>query len=492
MSGLPRITIVGGGIAGWMAAAAFAHAYGDHGEIRLIDLPEAPGEFLACATLPSLRTFNAQVGLDDVVLLRKAEGVFSLGTRFSDWLRPGHSFFRPFGSFGTELDGVAFHQMWLRLGGTGDDLADYSLAAAAAGRGRFMPPSDDPRSVQSSYDYALNADAAAYAALLRDYALTHGVHRHASAVARVGRDGESGDIESLTLTNGEHIGGDLFLDCSGAAGLLIAGALTTEFEDWGALLPCDRVIAGSVSREESPPPCATVSALDVGWRWSVPVQARTQFGHHYCSAWQSDADALTEFGAVALEAAPVRISSGRRKRAWNANCVAIGTAAGFIDPLGTTTLHQIYSGISTLLSLLPRDRHGGAEAAEFNRLQTIEQETVRDFSLLLLSHGARPGTPLWHHFRTMKLPDSLSARIELFQARGSIARSGPEPFTHAEWLALLVGLELTPSRHHPFADAMPIAELKQRFALLRAVVAEASEAMPNHRDFIARRLAESQ
>jgi tryptophan halogenase len=493
---IPRIVIVGGGLTGWMAAAALAHAFKDKaGKITLIEPPETHKNDGGVASLPTMRLFHDRLGIDENDFIRKTKARFSLGTEFRGWTVPGQAFLHPFGQYGTSIETVGFHHCWLKLRQLGDKtgLADYSLASAAAARGRFMRPVRDTNSVLSSFSYGFHLDRRLYAGYLRDYALDRGVTRDPRNLAEV-KLRDDGAIDTLILGgDGGRLEADLYVDCSNAA-LLIEGALNTGFEDWSRWLPCDRMIACRSESATDMHPITHVTARASGWQSCIPIQHRATHAYIYGSRFTNDLDARNTLLAniaepVSREIAMQQFTNGRRRKFWNLNCVALGAAAGFLEPLESTDIHLMQSGIARLLQLLPVDGIIPTDIDEYNRLTEIEFTHIRDF-LIFHYHAARPAeSPLWDHCRNMEIPESLAYRIELFRSRGRVVSQGDEVFSLPNWLSLFAGLNIAPRRYHPFADGIPIETLKQQMHLIKGAIRNAADAMPEHCTFLAQIVA---
>jgi tryptophan halogenase len=487
---LRRIVIVGGGSAGWMTAAALSNSVSRDCAITLIESDEIGTVGVGEATIPPIRIFNQTLGLDEAEFLRRTQGSFKLGIQFVDWARLGHRYFHPFGPHGFQFDLSPLHQYWLRSRHRPAAAAidDYSMAWAAASRGRFDKPSSDPRTVQSSYDYAYHFDAGLYARYLRERSEARGVQRVEGKVARVDLRPGDGHVDSLHLADGRDFAGDLFIDCSGFRGLLIEEALGTGYEDWTHWLPCDRAMAVPCASAGALTPYTRSTALAAGWQWRIPLQHRTGNGYVYCSRYLSDDEAASVLlgqldGEALAEPRPLRFTTGRRKLFWNRNVVALGLASGFMEPLESTSLHLVQSGISRLLALFPDRDFDPLVTAEYNRIGINEFERIRDFLILHYKLTTRRDAPLWQYCAAMDIPETLHYKIEHFRRYGRLVTEGMELFGNASWLAVHIGQLNWPERHDPLIDLRPIdgdAMLERQ----RLAMARAAEAMPSHEAYI--------
>ena len=490
---LRRIVIVGGGTAGWMAAAAMARLRRNGvTAIILIESDEIGTIGVGEATIPPIRTFNEMLGLDEAEFLAATGGTFKYGIEFVDWARIGERYMHPFGGFGADMDGIGFHQLWLKFRGEAGAFEDYNLCAVASRMGRFERPSRDPRSILSTLSHAFHFDAGLYAAFLRRYAEARGVERREGTVTDVSLRGEDGFIEAVTLAGGERIEGDLFVDCSGFRALLIGEALGSAYEEWTQWLPCDRAVAvPSAPAAGDPLPFTRATARAAGWQWRIPLQHRNGNGYVYSSSDVSDKEAAaTVLAGLETEALDeprfLRFTTGRRREVWKKNCVALGLASGFMEPLESTSIHLVQAGISKLFALFPDRSFDPVLAGEYNRLTAIQTEQIRDFLILHYTATERDDSPFWRRCREIELPESLARRIALFRSQGRLFRYEDELFSESSWLAVLLGQGILPQRYDPLADTLPDEDVRQTLSRMKAFIAQAAERMPRHGDYVRR------
>jgi len=491
---IASIVIVGGGTAGWMTAAALSRYLPDgQCRITLVESEEIGTVGVGEATIPQIATFNAMLGIDENEFVRETSGTFKLGIEFRDWGRLGERYFHPFGEYGFDLEGTEFHHFWHRQKAAGEPhgLNAYSLNASAAYGGRFMRPDGDPRSVLSRLGYAFHFDASLYAAYLRRYAGARGVVRHEGRVTHVDQRGEDGFIEAVTLADGRRFEGDLFIDCTGFGGLLIEQALKAGYEDWRHWLPMDRAVAIPSETVEPPRPYTIATARKAGWTWRIPLQHRTGNGHVYCSDFM-DLETATAELLAALDGAPLaeprhlRFVTGRRRAFWTANCVAIGLSAGFLEPLESTSIHMIQTGIAKLLALFPTRDFNPVERDEYNRLLATSFGHIRDFIILHYLATSRRDSPFWQRMSSMEVPETLARKMALMEAGGRFFRYDDELFSVVSWLAVMEGQGRGPKGHNPIADGLSPANVAASLENMRNLIAKTAAALPTHQQFIDR------
>ncbi|MEO1574730.1 MAG: tryptophan halogenase family protein, partial [Pseudomonadota bacterium] len=439
--------------------------------------------------------FNQMLGIDEDEFLRETGGTFKLGIEFRDWQRPGTKYFHPFSAFGVDVNGIAFHQYWLRGRHEGRESAtldDFTIGARAARGDKFLRPDlSDPNSPLSQFRHAYHIDAGRYAAYLRRYAEARGVVRREGRIAAVELSDDSGDIEALRMDDGQRETADLFVDCTGFRSMLLGDALGVGFMDWSHWLPCDRAVAVPCTPGGSLTPYTTASARAAGWRWRIPLQHRNGNGHVYSSGFCDDDDALNDLlshldGEPTADPNRLRFRTGRREKFWHRNCVAIGLSAGFLEPLESTSIHLIQEGISKLIALLPSRRIAQAETDAYNRLLGNLMDYIRDFIVLHYHATDRDDTPFWNYVRTMSIPDPLQHMLDLFRERGRFFAHRADLFGVTSWVAVMIGQGVKPREHDPIVDTMPHKDLEHLLRDLRQVYGEAASRMPPHAAFIER------
>jgi tryptophan halogenase len=496
-SGPLRIVIVGGGTAGWMSAAWIRRQLrAEDYSVTLVESDEIGTVGVGEATLPHIKIFNDALGIDEAHFMRATRATFKIGIQFCDWDRPGDRYIHPFGAFGEPWGGVEFQHHWLRslkAGGQRFCVQDYSYAVVAARSNAFEFPNEDKQSIRSTYAYAYHFDAALYADYLRSWAIERGVRRLEGRVCDVSRDPSSGELRELTLKSGECVAGDLFVDCSGFRSLLLGGILGVPWQDWAHWLPCDRALAVPCERTTPLTPYTRATARRAGWTWRIALQHRTGNGYVFASRFISEDEARATVlaaldGAALAEPRLLRFSPGRRERAWSHNCVGVGLASGFLEPLESTSIYLIQAAVTDLVNLIPRPgstRIDPRLADEFNRLNEMQYERIRDFLVLHYTANRRIGEPLWDHVRSMTLPETLAHKLQLFRSRATLPSYQYGLFPRDSWLAVLIGQGIMPEGYDRLAEAFPLETLEERLAELRSRIQTNVAAMSSHHAFIA-------
>ncbi|UIP06166.1 tryptophan 7-halogenase [Erythrobacter sp. SDW2] len=494
-----QIVIVGGGTAGWMAAAALSRLKTNN----LVDITLVESEAIGTvgvgeATIPPFVNFNELLEVDESEMLSAVQGSFKLGIQFVNWGEIGDSYIHPFGAYGYTMGGISFQHVWHRQRQHGDKrpLQVFNVETMAAYFGRFSRTQDYTKNFEREdlppVNYAYHINATAYAAFLRKYAEQRGVVRQEGKIVDVTLDGESGDVTSVQLDSGKEIAGDLFVDCSGFRGLLIEQALQTCYTEWTHWLPCDRAVALPCNRDDGspPPPFTRATAHSAGWQWQVPLQHRNGNGHVYCSSFM-EADEAHDIlvnniaGKPTADPNHLRFVTGHRNKFWNRNVVAVGLAAGFMEPLESTSIHLINTAVDKLISMLSLDGITDAQRDTFNRLTAREYARIRDFLILHYKATERTDSEFWNYCRTMSVPDTLTQKIELFKATGQIFREEDELFTETSWAAVMMGQRIPMIGHNPVADTMDLVKTRKELDEMEQSIRYVVQNMPSHEQFLA-------
>lgn len=491
-----EIVIAGGGTAGWTAAATLARFLGDCASITLVESDEIGTVGVGEATIPQIHNLLIGLGLDQREFVQRTNASFKLGIEFVDWLRKGESYIHSFGQVGRGVGLIPFRQLWLRAKhlGVAGDFGAYSYNVEAARAGRFALAGANAPELA----YAYHFDAALFAPMLRDYATELGVKRIEGRIETIGRDAATGDLTHLQLYGGLLVNGSFFIDCTGFRSLLLGGALGVPFVDWSNWLPCDTALAVPSESGGNFRPYTQSMARGAGWQWRIPLQHRTGNGHVFCSSFMSEDEASTTLlssleGKALADPRPIRFTTGHRESFWSHNCVALGLAAGFMEPLESTSIHLVQSGVSRLLNLLPRDLSNLCTArSSFNRLSEIEWRRIRDFLVLHYVANDRVGEPFWDHCRNIAIPDTLAEKIELFQESGLFVREEDELFLDDSWGQVMIGQGIMPKGWSPLADNVPGEDIGPFLdSLARSYQVKAGQ-LPSHADFVAQMVGAEQ
>jgi len=480
-----KVVIAGGGTAGWIAAAAISRQLGSILDITLVESDEIGTVGVGEATIPPLRVFHKVLHIDEQEFMRATEATFKLGIHFENWGRVGHKYVHSFGKTGKETWLCEFHHFWLRSleNGPASELGDYCLELQAAKAGKFG------KSAGSEINYAYHFDAGRYAKYLRTFSEGYGTKRGEGKIRSVDQDENSGFIRSLTLESGEVVEGDIFIDCTGFRGLLIEQALHTGYEDWGEWLPCDSAVPLQTEKTGPAAPFTSSIAIDAGWRWQIPLQHRVGNGIVYCSRYLSDDEAAAKLlsdvvGKPITEPRVIRFRTGRRLKAWNRNCVALGLASGFMEPLESTSIHLIMTGVTRLMQLFPFNGVTESLVDRYNELTRNEMESIRDFIVLHYHATQRDDTPFWRYCRDMEIPASLAHRIALFGENAQAWQADGELFRVDSWTQVMLGQGIVPRHYHHFARVMSDKDLRQFLASMKTSIQDTVASMPAHQEFV--------
>jgi tryptophan 7-halogenase len=490
---LQSIVIVGGGTAGWMSAAALVTALKGRYRITLVESDEIGIVGVGEATIPMIQLFNKIVGIDEAEFVRATQGSFKLGIEFVNWGRLGDRYMHGFGRIGQDLWTVGFDQYWhkMRRLGRAGPLEQYSITRMASRANRFMPARTDlPNSPLGEIAYAYHFDASLYARYLRGLSEQRGVQRVEGKITRVHQHAGNGFVTAVELESGQRVEGELFIDCSGFRALLIEQTLKTGYEDWTHWLPCDRALAVPCEPATPLTPYTRSTAHRAGWQWRIPLQHRIGNGHVYCSRHVSDDEAAATLlanldGRPLADPRPIRFTTGMRKKAWNANVVAVGLSSGFLEPLESTSIHLIQATIQQLIDFFPSREFRAIDIDTFNARSRFHFERIRDFIILHYHLNQREDSAFWKDCAAMDVPAALKEKMALYRSSGRIFRFDNELFTEVAWLQVMQGQNLEPEAYHPLADLVGDDETAAYLDSVRDVITKCVDVMPGHEAYIA-------
>jgi len=480
-----KVVIVGGGTAGWMAAASISKLIGKNLDISLVESDAIGTVGVGEATIPTMITLHQLLKIDEREFMAAVQGTFKLGIAFESWKNLDENYIHSFGFTGKDCWAAGFQHFWLKgkEQGISGEFGDYCAELQAAKNNKFavMP--------RNGLNYAFHMDASLYAKFLRKIAEENGCKRIEGKITEVATDSQSGHINHVTLESGQQIEGDLFIDCSGFAGLLIDKTLHTGYDDWSHYLPCDGAVAVQTKSVGEPIPYTRSIARDAGWQWRIPLQHRVGNGLVFCSKYMSDKQATETLlanieGEMLTKPRVIKFRTGQRHQHWNKNCVALGLAGGFLEPLESTSIHLIQRGIIRLLQLFPTDGIREPDVQEFNTQMKEEFLFVRDFIVLHYHVTEREDTPFWRHCKNMPIPDTLQHRIDLFKASGRIFQKANDVFAENSWSQVMLGQGLMPEQYHPIVNMMSDEELKGFLNGIKASVDNMVGQLPSHQQFI--------
>jgi tryptophan halogenase len=490
---LRSIVIVGGGTAGWMAAAALIERFGvnRHTRITLIESPEIGTVGVGEATVPHMREFLKHLRINEVDFVKRTSATFKLAIGFEGWAGEGTQFFHPFSEHGVPLLGTSFQHYWVKARqlGKADVIDRYVLSSEMARAGKFAVPKKGDGQGFLFFNYALHFDATLVARYLKSWSMTAGVKHVEGRIGNVRLNGEIGNVEAVELDGDRVIAGDLFIDCSGFQGLLIEKALNTGYDDWTHWLPCDRAVAMPCESRAAPTSYTRSIASKAGWQWRIPLQHRVGNGYVFCSRHLSEDEAMSTLkasveGPALAEPRLLPFRTGIRKKIWNKNVFCLGLASGFLEPLESTSIYLVQRGLQYLLGSFPQAVPNAALQDNVNQRNRQHWDHIRDFIVLHYKLNRRPGEPFWDECRHMSIPDSLTETIGLFRETGRFQQETIEFFRASSWLAMFAGFGILPRYYSPSVDDVPEAEVVRELENMAAGIASAVANAPTHEEFI--------
>ena len=487
---IQNIVIVGGGSAGWMAASLLHHGLGKFGgRITVIESADIGTVGVGEATTPDMVKFVKRLELEPGDFMRRCQATHKLAIRFMNWMGKGDEFWHPFGPVGGHIDGWDLFHFWYRAvceGATQSNYWSHSVHQRLAELGKGPCNATDESHIIKHGSYAYHLDVTAFAAMLKGIALGKGVVHFFDEVSDVVLD-SSGAIESLQTKAGRQLTADLYLDCTGFRGTLIEKAMGDGWIDWSDLLLCNRALVASIPQQESISPYTTSTALSAGWFWEIPLSHRLSAGYVYSDQFLDEEQATKEFVGFAvskgignLRPRSIQFRVGRRKNFWYKNCVAVGLASGFIEPLESTGLALVARGVDLIMQFLPDCHMNPMLVAEYNRELGLLYEETRDFIVLHYLVNRRVDTEFWKASREVAVPDSLSKALELYDETGLLDRFRKNIFGEPSYYCICSGGDRLPRHTLPVTRYVEMEKILQVLSQIKSQNEQWVHDLPSH------------
>jgi tryptophan 7-halogenase len=501
---LRDLVILGGGSAGWLVASLLAAEWGERGRrtvrVTLVESPDSPAIGVGEGTWPSMRATLHRIGLDEAELLRECDAAFKQGSCFRGWVdgQPADRYYHPF-TLPVGHDEADLAGAWLH------DRADRAFADCVGVQPALCEAGLGPKQVGTPpygavVNYGYHFDAVKLGLLLRRHATQVLGVRHCADEVRSVRSHDTGDIAALVTAGHGELSCELFIDCSGMASVLLGGHYGVPLRSARDVLFNDSALAVQVAHATSDAPlaCATVATAHAeGWTWDIALPARRGVGLVYSSAHTDDEAAeralrayLDRSAAGDMLAAPrrIRFEPGHRATFWHRNCVAVGLAAGFIEPLEASALALVELSAAMIRDELPATRaEMDIVARRFNESFDYRWARIIDFLKLHYVLSRRDDSDYWHaHRQAATLPDSLAEWLQLWQhrapSRNDLFRHD-EVFPVASYQYVLYGMGFVPQRPHPVA-ADNLAQARSRMQEAERLTKRLLGGLPRHRELI--------
>jgi len=488
---IEKIVILGGGTAGWLAAATIGNIFKNTSmKIEVIESDDIGIVGVGEATFPTIISIIESLGIDLVDFIKETQASFKLGIKFEDWGTVGESYFHPFGTLGQDIDSFDFYQCWLKCKAENDKtpLMAHSPESVLAEQGKFFLPHKAKNTPLSRAFYALHLDSSLAGKYLRKFAENIGVKRTEGLVEQVNLHA-NGNIANLVLKSGQQIRADFFIDCSGFHGLLIEKTLKAGYESWADHLPCNKAVTVQTKSVGTTPPFTTSTAKEAGWMWHIPLQHRTGNGYVYCDKFISDEQAKQTLlasvkGEVLTQPRTIPFTTGIRKKSWVKNCLSLGLAQGFIEPLESTAIHLVSNSIAHFIKLFPNKSCNPALIDQFNENVRTDYVEIRDFLVLHYCKTSRTDSDFWFWCKNMEIPETLEQKLELFKASGALNIKDGELFRSTSWYAVLEGLGVKPDNYNPMLNIWDSVKLKNILVQGSQGLKAIAQQQPSHDQFI--------
>jgi tryptophan halogenase len=494
-STIESIVIVGGGSAGWMAAAYIAKKFKDTPlKITLVESAVIKTVGVGEATVPAMKTFLSDLDISEFEFIKETNATFKLGIDFEGWRVEDEKFFHPFASFGVNIAGVEFQHYWTSLKNSGEarSFDSYSLPAQMARARKFAPSKNEANTSElARFNYAYHFDAIGFADFLKKYSVAIGVEHIVATIEQVSQDPDTGNVTSLLLSDGNTLAADFYIDCSGFKGMLIEDVLHTGYEDWSKWLPCDSAVVTPSESTDYVNPYTRSIARTAGWQWEIPLQNRMGNGYVYASKYIDACDAEKELlenisGKNLADPRVLKFTAGRRKKTWNKNVFSLGLSSGFLEPLESTSIFMIQIALNVLYKYFPYRSSPQVLVDKVNSVLEDYTLKLRDFIILHYCFNEHYKKPFWDYCRNMELPDSLSARLELFKATSALDLGDNDFFKTNSWLAVFAGFGISSNYVHPKVASFTQQQVQEELDNLYDALLSSLSMLPDHTAFLKR------
>ena len=436
-----RVLVVGGGSAGW-TAAAYLNAALNAGnrrvaDVALVESPDVPRIGVGEATVPNINRTLAMIGIDELKFMKGVDATFKASIRFVNWLDDQRRFYHhPFSRFSAGLRDDAGRR-WLMSDRSTPYMNTVSAQPVLCELG-LAPKAFEQPDLGIPVGYAFHMNALKYADYLRDFSTARGVTHHLEHVTDI-ELADDGRIAAVATRSGRRLEADLFIDCTGFAALLIEKTLGVGWIDFSSWLLCDRALVMPVPYETHYPglvrPHTTATALSAGWVWDIPLTNRRGVGYVHSSAFISEEEAERELRqyegghAERLDTRQVRFKVGVREQLWHRNCVAMGLAGGFLEPLESTGLYLNEIAAELLTEHFPYGDDMEPLAFRFNRLMRNRYYEILDFINMHYCLTRRTDTAFWREVgRPERINDRLRAKLDFWRIKPPTASDFVDQF----------------------------------------------------------------
>jgi tryptophan halogenase len=425
-----RVLIVGGGSAGWMAAAYLDAALNREGrrvlDIALVESPDVPRIGVGEATVPHINHVLAVIGIDERQFLRRVDGTYKQSIKYVNWLHNRNEYYHhPFSRY-TRAPIDRAGREWL-MSDRSIPFTETVSAQPVICELNLSPQMLGPWDFGDRLTYAFHMNALKFADYLCEIATSRGVVHYLDHVTDV-EAADNGHITAVNTKGGHRLEADLYIDCTGFAALLIEKALKVGWVDCSQWLLCDRATTLHVPYEHHYPgyvrPYTTATALAAGWVWEIPLQDKRSLGYVHASAFLDDEQAERELRAfegahaAGLDSRIVHFKVGHRTKAWAGNCIAIGLAGGFIEPLESTGLYLSDLATVMLTEHFPHGEDLAPLAFRFNRIMANRFYEILDFINMHYCLTRRSDTEFWREVqKSARITERLRAKLEFWRTK---------------------------------------------------------------------------